>query len=186
MRRRIGIGDEPLILYVGRIASGKGIELLLDAVRRIGDAHLALVGPDDGHGVGAPLPPRKPRARQPDASTAWSLRPARSSLYADADVFVLPSAGESFGMVAAEAAAAGTPVIVSGPLRRCRRLGPDGALVVPYDADAVHRSDRACAARRILRDRLSTGGRNVAAALSWNVIVDRQEQIYREVIASAK
>ena len=58
-------------------------------------------------------------------------------LYPQADVFVLASAGESFGMVAAEAAAAGTPVIVSD---RCGIAGffQDGeALVVPYERDAV-------------------------------------------------
>ena len=58
-------------------------------------------------------------------------------LYPQADVFVLPSEGESFGMVAAEAAAAGTPVIVTD---RCGIAGffEDGeALVVPYERAAI-------------------------------------------------
>ena len=58
-------------------------------------------------------------------------------LYADADVFVLPSAGESFGMVAAEAAAAGTAVVVTDQCGIAEWLSPDGALVVPYNVDAI-------------------------------------------------
>src|SRR5439155_11856312 len=68
-------------------------------------------------------------------------------LYPEADVFVLASAGESFGIVAAEAAAAGTPVIVSD---RCGIAGffEDGeALVVPYDREAV-----VAGVRRVLGD----------------------------------
>ena len=186
LRRAIGIGAEPLILYVGRIASGKGIELLLDAIGRIGDAHLVLVGPDDGHGVGAAV--AAAQAERATSGRVHRLEPAAQplELYADADVFVLPSAGESFGMVAAEAAAAGTPVIVTDRCGVAEVLGPVGALVVPYETGAVYSAIERVLHDEALRDRLSTGGRDVAAALSWNVMVDRQEQIYREVIAGGK
>ena len=54
-------------------------------------------------------------------------------LYPQADVFVLASAGESFGMVAAEAAAAGTPVIVSDRCGVAEFFDDGEALVVPYE-----------------------------------------------------
>jgi glycosyltransferase involved in cell wall biosynthesis len=185
LRRAIGIGDEQLILYVGRIASGKGIDLLLDTVRAIDGVHLALVGPDDGHGVAETVAAAE---RDPAlAGRVHRLQPATRplDLYGDADVFVLPSSGESFGMVAAEAAAAGTPVIVSDRCGVAEALAPNGALVVPYDGTAVRD-----AVTRVLRDpglraRLSSGGREVAAALSWDVMVERQEHIYRTTLSGA-
>ena len=48
MRERLRIpAHAPLILYVGRIAAGKGIEHLLEAARQIPDAHVVVAGPND-------------------------------------------------------------------------------------------------------------------------------------------
>jgi glycosyltransferase involved in cell wall biosynthesis len=184
LRGALGLGDEPLILSVGRIASGKGVELLLETVRRIPGAHLALVGPDDGHGVSATVAAAQ---RSPlTAGRVHRLEPTHRplDLYADADVFVLASAGESFGMVAAEAAAAGTPVVVTDRCGVSEFLADGGAIVVPHDIDAVHEAIGRVLDDPALQERLSAAGRAVAASLSWDVIVDRQERIYREAIES--
>jgi glycosyltransferase involved in cell wall biosynthesis len=102
-------------------------------------------------------------------------------LYPQADVFVLASAGESFGIVAAEAAAAGTPVVISD---RCGIAGffQDGeALIVPYERTAVVEAVRSVLADPDLRARLARGGVAAARRTSWNQVTDTQEQIYREV-----
>src|SRR4029453_3350370 len=88
-------------------------------------------------------------------------------LYAEANVLCLPSAGESFGMAAAEAAAAGTPVVVSD---RCGIAGffEEGeALVVPYDAAAVTEALRRVLVDEELRRSLSAGGVAAARRMSW-------------------
>jgi glycosyltransferase involved in cell wall biosynthesis len=113
LRKRLGLRREPVVLYVGRIAAGKGIDHLLAAARMLPEVHVALIGPDDRHGVMQDV-----RAAQCDPATAGRVHILSSEtrpleLYGDADVFVLASEGESFGMVAAEAAAAGTPVVVT-------------------------------------------------------------------------
>jgi len=173
LRARLGIpADAPLVLYVGRIAAGKGIEHLLAAVRELPRAHLVIAGPDDRHGVStdAERVHRLPMTEEPPRQ-----------LYPQADVFVLASAGESFGMVAAEAAAAGTPVIVSD---RCGIAGffEDGeALVVPYERDAVVDAIRRVLADDALRDQLARGGPAAARRTSWDRITDVQESIYRAV-----
>jgi len=173
LRTELGIPEAaPLILYVGRRAAGKGIEHLIDAAREIPEAHVVIAGPDDRHGVTVagervhtlPLTEEPPRA-----------------LYPQADVFVLASAGESFGMVAAEAAAAGTPVVVSD---RCGVAGffEDGeALVVPYERRAVVDAIRRVLSDASLRERLARGGPAAAQRTSWDRVTDVQEAIYREV-----
>ena len=175
VRRELGIpADAPLVLYVGRIASGKGIDHLLAAIHELPDAHLVIAGPDDRHGVST------------DAERVHTLpmseEPPRR-LYPQADVFVLASAGESFGMVAAEAAAAGTPVIVSD---RCGIAGffEDGeALVVPYERNAVVDAIRRVLADDTLRERLARGGPEAARRTSWDRVAETQEAIYRDVAA---
>jgi glycosyltransferase involved in cell wall biosynthesis len=101
-------------------------------------------------------------------------------LYPQADVFVLASEGESFGIVAAEAAAAGTPVIVSD---RCGVAGffQDGeALVVPYEQEAVVDGVRRVLGDADLRARLARGGPEAARRTSWDHVADLQEGIYRK------
>jgi glycosyltransferase involved in cell wall biosynthesis len=86
-------------------------------------------------------------------------------------------------MVAAEAAAAGTPVIVSD---RCGIAGffRDGeALVVPYDRAAVVAAIRRVLGDSALRDRLARGGPAAARRMSWDGVTDTQERIYRAVAA---
>ena len=86
-------------------------------------------------------------------------------------------------MVAAEAAAAGTPVIVSD---RCGIAGcfEDGeALVVPYEREAVVEAVRRVLSDDGLRARLARGGFEAARRTSWDRVTDRQEEIYR-IVAS--
>jgi glycosyltransferase involved in cell wall biosynthesis len=176
LRRRLGIGDdEPLVLYVGRIAAGKGIEYLVEAARRIPRAHVVFVGPDDRHGTTV------------EPATNVHVLPATDqpplALYGQADVFVLASAGESFGMVAAEAAAAGTPVIVSDRCGVAGSFREGEALVVPYDRDAVVDAVRRVVSDDELRTRLARGAVEAAKRTTWDEVTDRQEAIY-EAIAS--
>jgi glycosyltransferase involved in cell wall biosynthesis len=184
MRRSLGLPDEPIVLSVGRIASGKGIELLLDVMVNLPATHLVFAGPDDGHGVGEAID-RAARSG-PTAGRIHRLGPVDDplELYPDADVFVLASEGESFGMVAAEAAASGTPVVVTDRCGIAEVLGPDGALVVSYERDAVLEALRSVLGDPALAGRLRVRGREIAAANDWSVIVERQEQIYREALAS--
>ena len=60
--------------------------------------------------------------------------------YRDADVFVLPSQNENFGNTAAEAVAAGTPVVVTEQCEVAALRAEEAGLVVPYDAEALSRA----------------------------------------------
>ena len=186
LRDRLGIDGAPLVLYVGRLAKDKGVELLLEAVRGIDGAHVLLAGPDDGHGVAARV---EALAAAPDmAGRIHRLEPESRplDLYREADVFVLPSAGESFGMVAAEAAAAGTPVIVTDRCGVAEFLGDDGALVVPFDAAAIGQAVSRILTDEPLRDRIRAGGLAAAARYSWAEMARSQENIYRLAIARSR
>jgi len=183
LRSRLGIaGNAPVILYVGRIAAGKGIEHLLEAARRLTGAHLVISGPDDRHGTSALV-----ERAQEDAATAGRIHTLPLTdepphdLYPQADVFVLASAGESFGIVAAEAAAAGTPVIVSDRCGIASFFEEGEALIVPYERAAVVDAVSSVLADPELRARLARGGIAAARRTSWDHVTDLQEEIYREV-----
>ena len=182
LRASLGVAEDARIaLYVGRIAAGKGIEHLLAVARRLPGVHVVLAGPDDRHGVTAVVQAEVAGGR------VHLLPPSDgppTDLYRQADVFVLASDGDSFGLVAAEAAAAGTPVVVSD---RCG-IAPffhDGeALVIPASEDAVVAAVESVLGDDSLRAQLSAGGIEAARRNSWEHVTDLQEALYAEAIAS--
>jgi len=186
LRDLIGVGDGvPVVLSVGRIAHGKGLELLVRATADLPGAHLAFVGPDGGHGVLAELLALRKHLGVVDRVHFLGILPRSEllSLYTEADVFTLPSSYESFGMVAAEAAAEGAPIVVTDRCGVAELFADRGALVVPYEGAAL----RAALARLLqdgdLRARLGEEARSVAAEWSWPRVIELQEAVYRRVLS---
>jgi glycosyltransferase involved in cell wall biosynthesis len=184
-RARLGVpADAPLALYVGRIADGKGIEHLVEAARRAPDAHVVIAGPDDRHRATARL---REAEGEPGLSGRLHVLPPTDGppweLYAAADAFVLASAGESFGMAAAEAAAAGAAVVVSDRCGVAGSFEEGEALVVPYEPEAVVAGVRDVLTDTGLRARLQHGAITAARRNAWERVADRQEEIYRAAAA---
>jgi glycosyltransferase involved in cell wall biosynthesis len=187
LRRRLGIdASAPLVLSIGRVARGKGIELLVRSLPELDGVQLAVVGPDDRQGMAVELTRLARELGVEDRVSltgAWPTAGPPLELYGDADVCALASAHENFGMAAAEAAAAGTVSVVTDRCGVAELLRDGAGLVVPYDQDAV----RAALARLLgdpgLREQLGEGARAVAAKWAWPRVVELQEDIYRRVLA---
>lgn len=177
-RAPLGIPDDaPVLLYVGRVAAGKGIDHLVAALHELPEAHLLLIGPDDRHGVAETLAVDRVHLLGPTEGPPLAY-------YRLADAVVLPSAGESFGMVAAEAAAGGTPVVLTDRCGVAEFFRPGEALVVPDDRRAILDAMRSVLAEPELRARLAAGGVEAARRNSWDAVADRQEELYRLAVAS--
>lgn len=106
----------PVVLFLGRIHPIKRLDLVAAAFARVlerhGDAHLVIAGPDEEGYRAAVEPLFAPLGR----SVTWTGRvddTAKRQLLNTAAVLVMCSNSESFGMSAAEAMAAGTPVVVT-------------------------------------------------------------------------
>jgi len=183
LRHRLGLGvDVPLVLSVGRLADGKGLELLVEAMVDLDDAQLAIVGPDDGHGTTAALLALRGRLGLDERVHLVGAVDAAGELYGDADVFALASAHENFGMVAAEAAAAGTPSVVTDRCGVAELLRDRAALVVPYEPGAVRDALARLLGDDRLRHQLGVGGQAVARELSWATMAQRQVELYERVL----
>jgi glycosyltransferase involved in cell wall biosynthesis len=145
-RTAAGIDDDaPLVGAAGRIDTWKGIDVLLDAFPRVKaqvpDAHLVIAGgPVEGKEAYADAL-RDRAANTPD--THWlGPRTDIPAILADLDVFVMPSTEpEPYGLVAVEALASGTPVVMTdagGPREIARHAAAGATRLVPIgDADAL-------------------------------------------------
>jgi glycosyltransferase involved in cell wall biosynthesis len=188
IRRQIGLDEATsLVLSVGRIARGKGLDLLVRAVATLPGVHAALVGPDGGHGMAAELETLRRNLGVEDRVHILGAvdHAALSAFYADADVFVLASEHESFGLVAAEAAALGMPVVVSDRCGVAELLRDGAGVVIGYDEGELRSALERLLADRELRRQLGEHARTAAAACSWPHVVERQEELYKRVLARA-
>jgi glycosyltransferase involved in cell wall biosynthesis len=188
LRSRIGIDQStPLVLSVGRVARGKGLDLLVGAVSRLPGVHAAAIGPDDGHGMTAELDAMRRRLDLDDR--VHLLGPVAHvelpGLYVDADVVVLASAHENFGMVAAEAAALGVPVVVSDRCGIAELLRDGGGEIISYDEEELRIALARVLGDRSRREALGEQGRAVAEKWSWEHVVELQEALYEKALDRA-
>ncbi|WP_297517894.1 glycosyltransferase family 4 protein [Thermococcus sp.] len=185
LREELGLGDGPLILYVGRLEPRKGVNVLVSAMRWI-DGTLLVVG------NGNMLPLLRSEAKMLGVServrfmgtVEYGLLPR---IYGASDVFVLPSLSEAFGIVLLEAMSSGVPTVgttvggIPEIIDRC------GLLVPPGDARKLAEAVNMILDNKSLAKKLGRLGRErVEEIYSWNVIVRRTVSIYKEVLGGGE
>jgi glycosyltransferase involved in cell wall biosynthesis len=181
--------DVKLILFLGRLSKKKSPDLLLQAFAMLRTSlkekrlRLVFAGPDES---GTQMQLRQMAEQLGVAAEVQFCGPlfgeAKWAAYRDADVFVLPSQNENFGNTAAEAAAAGTPVIVTQECGIAPLLADVAGLVVPHEARAI------CAAlERVLTEpglhaRLAAGCQEVTSRLGWDEPARAMEALYGQLV----
>ncbi|MFQ5556539.1 MAG: glycosyltransferase [Acidimicrobiales bacterium] len=193
-RDALHLGDGALLLFVGRIQPLKGVDVAVRTLHELDDpeARLLVVGGASGRDGDREV--RRIRALVDHLGLTGrvelvSPRPHHvlSTYYRAADVCLVPSRSESFGLVALEAAACGTPVVASdvGGLRTLVEHGVTGLRVADRDP-----AEFAAAVRRVLDDpllaaRLSADAVEKAADYTWASTAGRLRRIYADVSARA-
>lgn len=196
-RVKLGLNPEDkVVMYVGRFDPRKGIETLVRAVGKSqfrGDKHLKLIiggGSRPGQSDGMERERIEGIVHELGMSdfTIFTGRLSQEilpSYYAAADVCVVPSHYEPFGLVAIEAMASNTPVVASdvGGLQFTVVPEETGLLAPPQDEDAF-----AVAIDRILanpqwRDQLGKAGRKrVESKFSWNGVATQLSELYTQLL----
>jgi glycosyltransferase involved in cell wall biosynthesis len=181
-RNEHGLGDRPIVLFAGRKQRYKGYHALCEAMAEVRasvpDACLVALGPDGDRPY-----PDLPAGARLDLGIVDERR--KADALAACDVFCMPSAEESFGIVYTEAWAYGKPVIGgSAPaVQELVRDGEDGYLVTP---DARTIAERVVALLRDdgLRERLGASGRRrQQTEFAWSAVAERHVVAYRDALA---
>ncbi len=173
------LDEGPVVLFLGRDEPRKGLDVLVAAwaaVReRVPGAALWVAGPGT-EGVQA-------LGVRAFGEVEDEFVPA---LYASADVFCAPArGGESFGVVLAEAMAAGLAVVATDIPGYAAVARPDAeAVLVPPDSpEALAGALAGVLGDSALRERLAAAGRSRAAEFDWSVVAGRVLGVYERVTA---
>jgi glycosyltransferase involved in cell wall biosynthesis len=173
VRRRIAPGADTIMVYVGRLATEKRADLLMEVYPKVRDAigpGTALVYVGDGP-IGEDL-----RAKAPEGVhfTGFLRGVALAEAYAAADIFLFPSDTETFGNVVLEGLASGLPAVVSEMGGVTETAIPDrtGILCRPGDADSYAEACIRLLSNPMERRRLAEGARAEALSRSWEAILD--------------
>ena len=110
---------------------------------------------------------------------------AKWEAYRDADVFVLPSQNENFGNTAAEAVAAGTPVVVTEGCGVAPLLAGTAGIVVTHDSPAISAALHSLLTDSALHAKLAANCPEVTARLGWTAPVNAMESLYRALASQS-
>lgn len=197
-RSKIGYGDGRLLLFVGRLERLKGVEVAIRALallrdRAHDDVRLLILGEDSKDGEDSEKSRLKAVAESAGVrdrvdflgSVAHHELPY---FYSAADVLVMPSYSESFGLVGLEAQASGRPVVGSNVtgLRSVIRDEVSGYLVDGHDPAAYAERIGRLLDDPELAQQMGRRGRLLAQRFSWARTADRLELLFDRVVERAQ
>jgi len=183
--RRYGLAGRTLIGYIGRLNSRKGLDILLESMRKLveirDDVTLVLVGPDDGFRGQVERLTKQLSLQDRVVLTGLITLPQKLEVLVDCDVFVYPGAFEIFGLVPFEALLCGKPVVVAndsgcGEIIERAKAG----YTVPY-GDSVRLTEAiesALAGGPETTDMIRRGRNFILEHLNWERIASATEDLY--------
>jgi len=191
-RQALGLGDAPVLLFVGRIQPLKGVDVAIAALALVErtDAVLVVVGGPSG--VEGDLEMARARGLVDALGVGDRVRfvPPQphhllSTYYRAADVCVVPSRSESFGLVALEAAACGIPVVAAavGGLRTLVEHGSTGYLVDERDPATYAGFIDKILGRPRLAATLGANASDLAGGYTWSTTAARLRRLYADLTA---
>ena len=184
-----GIGDRPIVLYLGKLTPRKGVDHLVAAMARLVNRDAVLVVAGNDMGVRAALERQVRALELGDRVRFLGLitGPERLGALADADVLVYPSTREIFGLVPFEGLLCGTPAVVTDDCG-CGELVAEaraGDLVRYGDPQALARAlDGLLSDPRRRAAMVARGRRFIAQHFAWDRIALATEAVYRRALAA--
>jgi len=191
VRRRYGL-PRRYILFVGVFEPRKNVPLLVDAFvsfrRRfdaVGDFQLALVG---GAGYRGEEIAEEIRGRELEPAVrllGYVPDEDLPALYRQADILVVPSQYEGFGLPALEAMACGTPVLAADRSSLPEVVGPSGRLFAPGDPELLADEMADLLSSDETLAEMSVMGRERAGLFTWEKTASQTLRVYRAVLGAA-
>ncbi|TFE67149.1 glycosyl transferase [Methylacidiphilum sp. Yel] len=192
-RGQYNLFKHKILLFFGRINFKKGLDLLIPAfsqiIQRHKEAVLILAGPDnEGYGKEVSNWIKEFNLEKHVIFTGMITGDKKIALLADADVFILPSYTENFGIAVVEAMAAGIPVIISNKVNIWREVKQGNAgIVVSCNVEEIAKACIELLSNESLRLTMGKNGQKIAEDLfSIEKTTIKLEESFIEIINKHK
>ncbi len=179
-----------IVLFFGRLNFKKGLDILVQAFARVArerdDVHLVLAGPDnEGFGDKVRLWLNKEGVLDCATFTGMLLGEDKLAVLQDADMFVLPSYSENFGISVVEAMACGVPVVISDKVNIWREVAASGAgRVASCDADRFAKMILELLDNPEMARQMGGNGKAlVKERFQWSNVALAMESAYRSIVS---
>ncbi|MGJ9383676.1 glycosyltransferase family 4 protein [Salipaludibacillus sp. CF4.18] len=183
LKKKYGIKEKNILLYVGRLSAEKGVQIALDTFHSLPptlyhQTHLIIAG--DG-----PLLNQLKQANQEKVTfTGFLEGEGLAEVYASSDLFIFPSSTETFGNVVLEALSAGLPVIgaKAGGVQHLIDHDTTGFLCPPDDTTYFIKYTERLLSNEEQRKEMSSQARTYALTQSWDEILAELIKGYENVL----
>lgn len=181
--------NKKYILFLGRLHKIKGLDLLIKAfniLSREDDLCLVIAGDDDGDGYGNRIKKMVKNFNLKDRVVFTGMLSGDDKLSAlyNAEVFVLPSYSENFGMSVVESMACGTPVVISDKVGISKEIEENNAgIVVKTNAESIYAGIKNLLDNPDLGMRISENAKKmVKDYYDIDKVADKMAKAYRKIL----
>jgi glycosyltransferase involved in cell wall biosynthesis len=175
--------DGDYAVFVGRLVKTKGLDVLLEALPRIPDARVVLVGKGPERGA-LEAQARRLGVQHRVRFAGFVSEEEKAQLIAGSRFVVHPAVWESFGHALSEAMLLGKPVLATDVGGIPEAVGPGGILAPAGDAERLAVEMRTLWADRTLREALGTKALQHARSFTWERCAALTERAYAEALAA--
>ena len=191
--RKFNLTEKKIILFIGRVSQEKALDLLIPAFARLVNDDkvykekllLVIAGPDekyykrvledfiDKYGI-----------RDNVLFTGHIDGDIKWSAYKSAEIFVLPSYSENFGMSVVEAMSCGAPVVVSNMVGIQKEIDENNAgIIVETNVDSLYKGMKALLDNPKLREEVSRNGKKIVFEMyEINRVAEKMNNMYRDLL----
>lgn len=183
------IGGGRLLLFMGRVNFKKGLDLLVPAFAKVAleqpDIHLVIAGPDnEGYGRNVRRWLKEQGVVRSATFTGMLQGQDKLAALRDADIFILPSYTENFGISVLEAMACEVPVILSDKVNLWREVKTaEAGVICSTDVQDVAAAIKTLLDDSKLRMRMGRAGKElVVNNYQWSIVARKMESVYRSIV----
>lgn len=187
-QRYPNLNNKIIIVFLGRIHKGKGLDLLAEAFGELLHNHgdevrLLMIGPDEGYKETVQDILAKYNATDKCIFSGQLTGYDKTAFLGGSDIFTLPSYSEGFSMAVLEAMAVGLPVIISDHCHFPEVVDSSSGVIIDANVTQLLNALKMLVSDSSLRNDMGVNGRELALEkFTWDIVTEKMLALYQDIL----